>query len=81
MSPETLATLLAEPALAAPSGVTPNFDNPPNSNTLAWVVTTFCTVVLTICFLLRIFARIWLDKRVGVEEGERCLNPNLSVTE
>ncbi|GAA92593.1 hypothetical protein AKAW_10707 [Aspergillus luchuensis IFO 4308] len=44
MSPEALATLLDEPALAAPSGVTANFDNPPNSNTLAWVVTTFCTV-------------------------------------
>ncbi|GLA60859.1 hypothetical protein AtubIFM54640_001357 [Aspergillus tubingensis] len=37
MSPEALATLLDEPALAAPSGVTANFDNPPNSNTLAWV--------------------------------------------
>ncbi|GFN20892.1 hypothetical protein ABZX51_009818 [Aspergillus tubingensis] len=68
MSPEALATLLDEPALAAPSGVTANFDNPPNSNTLAWVVTTFCTVVLTICFLLRIFARLWLDRRVGIEE-------------
>ncbi|RAK95362.1 uncharacterized protein BO80DRAFT_419179 [Aspergillus ibericus CBS 121593] len=68
MSPEALAKLLAEPALAAPSGVTPNFDNPPNSNTLAWVVTTFCTVVATICFLLRLFARIWLDKKLRVEE-------------
>jgi hypothetical protein len=70
MSPEALAELLAQPALAAPSGVTPEFDNRPNDNTLAWVVTTVCTVVTTICLLLRLFTRVWLDKKVRVEEGK-----------
>ncbi|KAL3496536.1 hypothetical protein BJX62DRAFT_193462 [Aspergillus germanicus] len=68
MSPEALAELLAQPALPAPSGVTPEFDNPPNDNTLAWVVTTVCTVVTTICLFLRLFTRVWLEKNVRVEE-------------
>ncbi|KAJ6096043.1 hypothetical protein N7486_006789 [Penicillium sp. IBT 16267x] len=38
MSAEALATLLAQPAIPAPPGVTANFDNPPKSNTIAWVV-------------------------------------------
>ncbi|KAL4806196.1 hypothetical protein BDV18DRAFT_124092 [Aspergillus unguis] len=68
LSPEDLEELLARPALEAPSGVTPNFDDPPNNNSLAWVVTTFCTVVSTLCVLLRIFVRAWLDKKFRVEE-------------
>ncbi|KAJ5547758.1 hypothetical protein N7513_004992 [Penicillium frequentans] len=68
MSPEALAELLAAPALAAPEGVTPNFDNPPNKNGLAWIVTTLCMVVATICLFLRLFVRLWLEKKLRVEE-------------
>ncbi|KAJ5762411.1 uncharacterized protein N7511_005793 [Penicillium nucicola] len=70
MSQEALAKVLAAPALVPPPGVTANFDNPPNGNTLAWAVTTFCTVVITLCMFLRVFARLWLDKRIRIEEGE-----------
>ncbi|KAJ5754433.1 hypothetical protein N7533_003976 [Penicillium manginii] len=49
MSPEVLAELLAAPALAAPEGVTPDFENPPNRNGLAWFVTTLCMVISTAC--------------------------------
>ncbi|RDW70456.1 uncharacterized protein DSM5745_07967 [Aspergillus mulundensis] len=68
LSPDALATLLAQPALAPPDGVTPNFDNPSNGNHLAYVVTTFCTVVSTLCLLLRLFAKGWLEKKIRVEE-------------
>lgn len=68
-SEEALAEILAAPALPPPAGVTPNFDNPPNSNTLAWFVTTFCMVVATLCLLLRAYVKIWLDKKLRVEEG------------
>ncbi|KAJ5525201.1 hypothetical protein N7494_011851 [Penicillium frequentans] len=68
MSAEALATLLAQPALPAPPGVTPNFDNPPKSNTIAWVVTTLCLVIATICLSLRLFARVWLEKKMRAEE-------------
>lgn len=82
MDPEALAKLLATPALPAPPGVTPNFENPPNSDVLAWFVTTFCMVVATMCLFLRMFAREWLEKRIRVEEGKvsPVLYSRLSLT-
>lgn len=68
MSSEALAKLLNAPALAPPEGVTPNFDNPPNANGLAWFVTTFCMVVATLCLLLRIYVRLFLEKKFRAEE-------------
>lgn len=69
-SPEELAALLATPALPPPDGVTPNFDNPPNQNALAWVVTTLCMVVSTLCVCLRVFTRIWVVKKFGFVESK-----------
>ncbi|KAJ5948719.1 hypothetical protein N7454_002026 [Penicillium verhagenii] len=68
MSPEALATLLAQPALPPPPGVTANFDDPPNENTLAWVLTTLCLLIATIFVLLRLCARVWLEKKMRPEE-------------
>lgn len=69
MSSEAIEAILAQPALAAPEGVTPDFDNPPNENALAWFVTTFCMVVATTFFLFRLYGRIFVDKKFRVEEG------------
>jgi len=69
-SEEALAKILAAPALSPPAGVTPEFENPPNQNVLAWFVTTFCMVVATLCLLLRAYVRLWLDKKIRVEEGK-----------
>lgn len=69
LSPEAVAKLLAQPALSPPSGVTPGFDNPPNTNGLAWFVTTFCMVIATLCIFLRLYSRCWLDKTLRLEEG------------
>lgn len=69
MSPTSLNALLAEPALTPPAGVTPDFENPPNQNSLAWGVTTACMVIATICLFLRVYARFWLEKKVHIEEG------------
>ncbi|OOQ88418.1 putative 60s ribosomal protein l36 protein [Penicillium brasilianum] len=68
LSPEAVAKLLAQPALSPPSGVTPDFDNPPNTNGLAWFVTTFCMVIATLCIFLRLYSRCWLDKTLRLEE-------------
>ncbi|CAI0648515.1 unnamed protein product [Colletotrichum noveboracense] len=46
LSSDELEALLASPALAPPEGVTPNFDNPPNQNGLAWAVTTAFLMIL-----------------------------------
>ncbi|KAK8191963.1 hypothetical protein HDK77DRAFT_62183 [Phyllosticta capitalensis] len=69
MSSEAIEAILAQPALAAPEGVTPDFDNPPNENALAWFVTTFCMVVATTFFLFRLYGRIFVDKKFRVEEA------------
>lgn len=69
MSSKELEALLAAPALEPPPGVTANFDNPPNRNGLAWGVTTVCTVILTLCLLIRLYARTWMEKKLRVEEG------------
>lgn len=69
MEPDALAELLAAPAHAAPDGVTPNFENPPNKNGLAWFVTTICAVVVTSSVCLRLVARVWMYRRIRIEEG------------
>jgi hypothetical protein len=66
MTPEELLSL---PAMAPPEGVEPNFDNPPNRNSLAWFVTTLCLAVSTLCVVLRTYARIWRTKALHYEEG------------
>ena len=68
LSADELAALLALPALAAPAGTTANFDNPPNQNGLAWFVTTFCMVVSTLCLFIRLYAKVWMTKKPGIEE-------------
>lgn len=80
MSPEALAALLNAPALPPPEGVTPNFDNPSNANGLAWFVTTFCMVVATMCLLLRLYVRCFLEKKFRMEEGKSTSTLNISIT-
>lgn len=69
MNSTELAALLASPAMQAPDGITPNFDNPPNENVLAWIITSFCMAVGSIFFLLRLYARGWKNKEIRTEEG------------
>lgn len=57
------------PALAPPDGVTPDFSRPENKNGLAIFVLTLCAAVATICLLLRAYARVYLLRKVGLEEG------------
>ncbi|KAH7146125.1 hypothetical protein EDB81DRAFT_651229 [Dactylonectria macrodidyma] len=69
MTQEQLEQLLAAPALEASDGVTPEFENPPNGNVLAWAVTTFCMVVTTLCLFIRAYGRIWLERKFTIEEA------------
>ncbi|KAH8809405.1 hypothetical protein F5884DRAFT_845544 [Xylogone sp. PMI_703] len=68
LSSDEIATLLSTPALAAPPGVTPNFDHPPNRNGLAWFVTTFCMIIATFCLLLRAYDKVFLLRKMRLEE-------------
>ncbi|KXJ91813.1 hypothetical protein Micbo1qcDRAFT_233206 [Microdochium bolleyi] len=69
MDAEALAALLASPALAPPAGVTPEFDSPPNQNTLAYAVTSVLSCILTLCVLVRLYGRGYLERKFGVEDA------------
>lgn len=66
---EQIQAFLAEPALPAPDGITPEFDNPSNRNGLAWFVTKFCLVVSTLCLFLRTWVRTIKQKKLHIEES------------
>ncbi|KAJ9143510.1 Integral membrane protein PTH11 [Pleurostoma richardsiae] len=68
LSSDQLAALLDAPALEPPSGVTAEFDNPPNENVLAWFVTTFCMVISTLCLFVRLYAKLWVLRKIRAEE-------------
>lgn len=73
MLPEELDLLLNAPALKPPPGVTPTFNNPPSGNDYSWGITTVCMVIATACLFLRWYVRIWLDRKVRVEDGKEPL--------
>lgn len=60
---------LNAPALPPPDGITPNFDNPPNANDLAWGVLMACAAISTICVILRFYGRVFLLRKVQAEES------------
>jgi hypothetical protein len=64
-----MEALMEGPALAPPEGVIPNLDHPQNKNGLALFVFVFCSVISTICVLLRGYGRLWLLKRFQAEDG------------
>ncbi|KAI1384386.1 uncharacterized protein F4822DRAFT_432933 [Hypoxylon trugodes] len=68
MDAATLEAFLDTPAMPAPEGVTPVFDNPPNQNSLGITVLTVCLVISTVCVCLRAYARVYLLRKVQVEE-------------
>jgi len=61
--------LMDGPALAPPAGVIPDLDHPQNKNGLALFVLVFCSIISTICVLLRVYGRCYLLKRFKLEEA------------
>ena len=74
MSEEELAAVKKEavlmPAMVAPKGEKANFEDPPNENTMAMVIITLTLVISTLCILLRAYGRVYLLRKIGIEEGE-----------
>lgn len=60
--------LLDGPALAPPTGVDSNFDNPDNNNGLAYGVIAACVAVATLCLMIRGYARLVLFKKLKPED-------------
>jgi hypothetical protein len=70
LSPEELAAFLSQPALEGP---TPNYkaqlENPPNNNIVAHVAIPICVTLAVLCFLIRVYARIFRLRKVELEDG------------
>lgn len=62
--------ILNGPAMAPPPGETSDFTNPPNENPLAIGVLVTMIVISTLCVLVRLYARVYLLRKVQVEESE-----------
>ncbi|KAK3368462.1 hypothetical protein B0H63DRAFT_441713 [Podospora didyma] len=64
-----LDALMNGPALPPPPGVVPNLVHPGNKNGLALFVLIFCSVISTICVLVRAYGRFVLLKRFQLEDA------------
>lgn len=60
-----LASKLDGPATQPPTGITPNFDNPSNQNSLVRAVLILVLVITSLCVLIRVYSRIIL-KRIKI---------------
>ncbi|KAI0535409.1 hypothetical protein GGR58DRAFT_443285 [Xylaria digitata] len=62
MSSEELQVILNSPALAPPAGIEPNFENPPNRNSLGLGITITSLIVTTLVILTRLHSWIYVMK-------------------
>lgn len=60
--------ILNGPAMAPPPGEVSDFSNPPNENPLAIGVLVTMIVISTFCVLVRLYARVYLLRKVSLEE-------------
>lgn len=70
MTPAQLDAIMNGPALTPPAGVTPNFQNPPNQNTMARAVTGVCLAVAALLVGLRVYVKVFCTKRCRLEDCE-----------
>jgi hypothetical protein len=76
LSPDERQTALDAPALQPPAGTQADFDNPPNRNIIPHAVIPICLILVISTMLLRAYARVFLLKRVNVDDGG---NPSCSL--
>lgn len=61
---------LSGPALAAPVGITPKFEDPPNHNGLAIASFIAMMAISTTCLLLRCYGKFFVVKKICTEDGK-----------
>ncbi|KAI5922875.1 hypothetical protein F4810DRAFT_671807 [Camillea tinctor] len=66
--PEIREALYNEPGFPPPDGITPNFDNPSNDNTLGLCAVIICLVLATLAVVLRGISRLFYTKRLELED-------------
>lgn len=70
LSPEELEAILDMEAMPLPEGEVRNFENPPNQNGLALAIITLTLAIGTLCVLLRAYARLYLLRKIQIEESK-----------
>lgn len=70
LSPEQQDRILDEAALPPPNGIVPSLKNPPNGNTLCLVMITFCSSIVALVVALRAYARIFVVRKLSIEDGK-----------
>ena len=76
--------MLNGPALTPPSGVQPNFTNPPNMDRTVILVITLCTTFSTIAILLRLYTKLFVLRKVVFEDCTcqcRCCSGSTDVSQ
>lgn len=66
--------LYAGPALPHPDGIIPDLENPQNDNVSGYVVTTLLLTLGSLAFLIRLYVKIFLMRKVRLEEGKHDLS-------
>jgi hypothetical protein len=69
LPPEKQQALLLGPATKVPDGETLNFANPPNRTSLGVSLTITLMCIASISFILRAYSRIFLIRRIRIEDG------------
>lgn len=71
LSPEAQKAMLDGPGLPPPSGIDPNFANPPNQNAIAHAALVICIIACGVFVPLAMYAKVVRTKIVRLEDGTR----------
>lgn len=66
--PAVQQAILDGPAMVPPNGTIPDFDDPPNSNSLGIGIGVMCLFLGTTTFFLRVYSRIFIVKKLQIED-------------
>jgi len=68
LTPEQRQAALEGPALRPPTGVLPNFIDPPNQNTLGYSLLAGCATVCILVVGIRLYAKLIRVKKMDIED-------------
>ena len=71
-TPQQMQALLDGPAMVPPSGIEPNFVNPENKTRYFVLTVVLTMVVSTSAFLMRVYTKTRLIRKVGWEDCMLC---------
>jgi hypothetical protein len=70
LSPEPQIEFLDGPALNPPDGESFQFEDPPNSDNIAWGILTTCIVLVSLTSIMHVFCRTFVVKKFYLEDSE-----------